>query len=92
MGDRLRISANREQLLELYISRTVLEVEPSVYVYLANASFAATSGRGIVPPFGLIIFRSASDHQVILARERTSQDNVSTVSFSTTSSRGLTVR
>ncbi|KAG9314764.1 meiosis protein SPO22/ZIP4 like-domain-containing protein [Chiua virens] len=36
------------ELLELYISRTVTEVEPSVYVYIANASFAATSGRVIL--------------------------------------------
>ncbi|KAG8220197.1 hypothetical protein J3R82DRAFT_1233 [Butyriboletus roseoflavus] len=33
------------ELLELYISRTITEVEPGVYVYIANASFAATSGR-----------------------------------------------
>ncbi|KAL4069087.1 hypothetical protein J3A83DRAFT_4095527 [Scleroderma citrinum] len=35
------------QLLELYISRTLTEVEPSTYLYIANASFAATSGRVI---------------------------------------------
>ncbi|KAI6152903.1 meiosis protein SPO22/ZIP4 like-domain-containing protein, partial [Pisolithus thermaeus] len=34
------------QLLELYIAKTLTEVEPSTYVYIANASFAATSGRG----------------------------------------------
>ncbi|KAH0838692.1 hypothetical protein J3R83DRAFT_7020 [Lanmaoa asiatica] len=39
---------------------SVMEVEPSAYMYIANASFAATSGR------------------VILARERMSQDNIST--------------
>ncbi|KAI5992509.1 hypothetical protein EDD15DRAFT_2197080 [Pisolithus albus] len=33
------------QLLELYIAKTLTEVEPSTYVYIANASFAATSGR-----------------------------------------------
>lgn len=42
---------SRIQLLELYMSKTLVEVEPSTYVYIANASFAATSGRGIVPPF-----------------------------------------
>ncbi|KAI9566962.1 meiosis protein SPO22/ZIP4 like-domain-containing protein [Boletus coccyginus] len=49
------------ELLELYISRTLTEVEPSVHLYIANASFAATSGRAT---------------KVILARERISQDNV----------------
>ncbi|KAH7884118.1 hypothetical protein F5I97DRAFT_1969338 [Phlebopus sp. FC_14] len=36
------------QLLELYVSRSVTEVEPNVYLYIANASFAATSGRVIL--------------------------------------------
>ncbi|KAI6165514.1 meiosis protein SPO22/ZIP4 like-domain-containing protein [Pisolithus thermaeus] len=36
------------QLLELYIAKTLTEVEPSTYVYIANASFAATSGRVIL--------------------------------------------
>ncbi|KIO03245.1 hypothetical protein M404DRAFT_625830 [Pisolithus tinctorius Marx 270] len=36
------------QLLELYIAKTLTEVEPSTYVYIANASFAATSGRVII--------------------------------------------
>ncbi|KAI6000917.1 meiosis protein SPO22/ZIP4 like-domain-containing protein, partial [Pisolithus marmoratus] len=36
------------QLLELHISKTLTEVEPSTYVYIANASFAATSGRVII--------------------------------------------
>lgn len=91
MSNRQCILVDRKQLLELYISRTIIEVEPRVYVYIANASFAATSGRGIAAPFSFIAFRS-SRHQVILARERMSQDNVSTVSFSVLSSRGLTVR
>jgi hypothetical protein len=73
MGDGPCIPIDRKQLLELYISRTLTEVEPSVYLYIANASFAATSGR------------------VILARERLSQDNVSTVGFSMISSHGLTI-
>ncbi|KAI6020837.1 hypothetical protein BKA83DRAFT_4291597 [Pisolithus microcarpus] len=36
------------QLLELYVAKTLTEVEPSTYVYIANASFAATSGRVIL--------------------------------------------
>ncbi|KAG6371536.1 hypothetical protein JVT61DRAFT_9242 [Boletus reticuloceps] len=36
------------ELLEIYISRTLTEVEPSAYLYIANASFAATSGRVIL--------------------------------------------
>lgn len=40
-------SSDRAQLLELYVSRTVTEVDPSTYMYIANASFAATSGRGM---------------------------------------------
>ncbi|KIJ58775.1 hypothetical protein HYDPIDRAFT_102026, partial [Hydnomerulius pinastri MD-312] len=36
------------ELLELYVSRTLTEVEPSTYMYIANASFAATSGRAIL--------------------------------------------
>lgn len=55
--------------------------ESSTYVYIANASFAATSGRGIVIPFSFYFF-SLIGHQVILARERMSQDNVAVVSFS----------
>ena len=48
MGDGLCILIiDHKQLLELYISRTLTEAEPSVYLYIANASFAATSGRGI---------------------------------------------
>lgn len=35
-----------KQLLEIYISRTLTEVEPNAYLYIANAYFAATSGRG----------------------------------------------
>ncbi|KAF9229785.1 hypothetical protein BS17DRAFT_688278 [Gyrodon lividus] len=36
------------ELLELYVSRTITEVDPSTYMYIANASFAATSGRVIL--------------------------------------------
>ncbi|KAG6334327.1 hypothetical protein ID866_4762 [Astraeus odoratus] len=36
------------QLLELYISKTLTDVEPSTYLCVANASFAATSGRVIL--------------------------------------------
>jgi hypothetical protein len=56
MGDGPCIPIDRKQLLELYISRTLTEVEPSVYLYIANASFAATSGRGIVPHLVLFLF------------------------------------
>lgn len=56
MGDGLCVLIDRKQLLELYISRTLTEVEPSVYLYIANASFAATSGRGIAPHSVLFLF------------------------------------
>jgi hypothetical protein len=36
------------ELLEIYISRTLTEVEPNAYLYIANAYFAATSGRVIL--------------------------------------------
>ncbi|KAF9231600.1 hypothetical protein BU15DRAFT_68195 [Melanogaster broomeanus] len=36
------------ELLELYVSRTLTEVDPSTYTYIANSSFAATSGRVIL--------------------------------------------
>ncbi|KIJ21375.1 hypothetical protein PAXINDRAFT_94968 [Paxillus involutus ATCC 200175] len=50
------------ELLELYVSRTVTEVDPSTYMYIANASFAATSGR-------VILTRERLSHDGVAVRE-----------------------
>ncbi|KIK99445.1 hypothetical protein PAXRUDRAFT_30503 [Paxillus rubicundulus Ve08.2h10] len=50
------------ELLELYVSRTIAEVDPSTYMYIANASFAATSGR-------VILTRERLSHEGVVVRE-----------------------
>ncbi|KAF8845524.1 SPO22-domain-containing protein [Paxillus ammoniavirescens] len=50
------------ELLELYVSRTITEVDPSTYMYIANASFAATSGR-------VILTRERLSHDGVAVRE-----------------------